>query len=95
MNQCTSRTNNGISGFCSVEILQKFVEFGKTGMMLHDLATWLDDPKAQYIPPWKPFDNVHFVDVCWAGRDLRRHRFDRYNVHAARKSREANVFLNP
>jgi metallo-beta-lactamase class B len=54
-----------IHGCCSAEILAKFVEFGKTGMMPQDLARWLDDPKAQYIEPWKPFDNVHFVGVCW------------------------------
>lgn len=54
-----------IHGCCSAEILAKFVEFGKTGMMPQDLAVWLDDPKAQYIKPWKPFDNVHFVGVCW------------------------------
>lgn len=65
MNQTASRPNHGIAGCCSAEILQKFVEFGKTGMMPNDLAKWLDDPKAQYIPPWKPFDNVHFVGVCW------------------------------
>lgn len=65
MNQTTSPPNHGISGCCSAEILQKFIEFGKSGMMPQDLAKWLDDPNAQYIPPWKPFENVYFVGVCW------------------------------
>lgn len=34
-------------------------------MMPQNLARWLDDPEAQYIELWKPFDNVHFVGVCW------------------------------
>ncbi|SMY09328.1 MBL fold metallo-hydrolase [Flavimaricola marinus] len=61
----TEHTSTAIHGCCSAEILQKFVEFGKTGTMPKDLSKWLDDPKAQYIEPWKPFDNVHFVGVCW------------------------------
>ncbi len=61
----TSHTSAPISGCCSAEILAKFVAFGKTGMMPQDLAVWLDDPDKQYIKPWKPFDNVHFVGVCW------------------------------
>lgn len=56
---------HGISGCCSAEILQKFVEFGKSGVMPKDLGKWLDDPEKQFIEPWKPFDNVHFVGVCW------------------------------
>lgn len=54
-----------ICGCCSADILARFVEFGKTGKMPPDLGVWLDDPKAQRIEPWKPFDNVHFVGVCW------------------------------
>jgi metallo-beta-lactamase class B len=61
----SSPVTHDISGCCSAEILQKFVEFGKSGMMPRDLAKWLNDPEAQFIPPWKPFDNVHFVGVCW------------------------------
>ena len=30
-----------------------------------DLGKWLDDPELQRIETWKPFDNVHFVGVCW------------------------------
>lgn len=65
MSQPATDMTDPISGCCSAEILAKFVQFGKTGMMPKDLAGWLDDPQKQYIKPWKPFDNVHFVGVCW------------------------------
>lgn len=54
-----------ICGCCSADILARFVEFGKSGVMPPDLGLWLDDPQKQYIQPWQPFDNVHFVGVCW------------------------------
>ncbi len=65
MSESSHTDQHPIAGCCSAEILQKFVEFGKSGMMPRDLAKWLDDPDAQFIAPWKPFDNVHFVGVCW------------------------------
>jgi metallo-beta-lactamase class B len=49
----------------SKEILARFEDFGRTGKMPPDLGRWLSDPKAQYIEPWKAFDNVYFVGVCW------------------------------
>lgn len=58
-------TDTAICGCCSADILARFVEFGKTGQMPPDLGKWLDDPELQRIAPWKPFDNVHFVGVCW------------------------------
>jgi len=61
----TSPASSPIQGCCSAEILARFVEFGKSGMMPQDLGRGLDDPKTQYSKPWKPFDNVHFVGVCW------------------------------
>lgn len=60
-----TRQADPICGCCSADILDRFVEFGKTGRMPPDLGVWLDDPEKQYIEPWKPFDNVHFVGVCW------------------------------
>lgn len=54
-----------ICGCCSADILARFVEFGRTGKMPPDLGQWLDDPEKQFIEPWQPFDNVHFVGVCW------------------------------
>ena len=52
-------------GCPSEQILARFEDFGRTGKMPPDLGRWLGDPKAQYIEPWKAFDNVYFVGVCW------------------------------
>lgn len=52
-------------GCPSGPILERFVDFGKTGQMPRDLGQWLNTPPAQYVEPWKPFDNVDFVGVCW------------------------------
>jgi metallo-beta-lactamase class B len=52
-------------GCPSKEIRAPFEEFGRTGKMPPDLGQWLFDPKAQYIEPWKAFENVYFVGVCW------------------------------
>ncbi|MCB1357967.1 MAG: MBL fold metallo-hydrolase [Maritimibacter sp.] len=52
-------------GCPSGPILERFVEFGKTGQMPPDLGKWLNTPSAQYVEPWKPFDNVDFVGICW------------------------------
>lgn len=52
-------------GCPSQPILARFEDFGRTGKMPPDLGRWLSDPKAQYIEPWKAFDNVYFVGVCW------------------------------
>jgi metallo-beta-lactamase class B len=59
-------------GCPSKEILTRFNEFGRTGKMPADLAAWQSNPKAQYIEPWKAFDNVYYVGICfvssWAVR---------------------------
>src|ERR1051325_7383489 len=52
-------------GCPSEQILARFEDFSRTGKMPPDLGRWLGDPKAQYIEPWKAFDNVYFVGVCW------------------------------
>lgn len=52
-------------GCPSDEIMGRFVEFGKTGIMPADLGRWLSDPRAQYVEPYKAFDNVWYVGVCW------------------------------
>lgn len=52
-------------GCPSEPIIERFIEFGKTGKMPQDLGKWLNTPDDQYIEPWKPFDNVDFVGVCW------------------------------
>lgn len=52
-------------GCPSKPILGKFIEFGKAGKMPKDLGQWLNTPSAQKIEPWKPFDNVDYVGICW------------------------------
>lgn len=52
-------------GCPSAPIMGKFVEFGKSGKMPKDLGKWLNTPPAQAIEPWKPFDNVDYVGICW------------------------------
>lgn len=52
-------------GCPSAQIQEKFAEFGRTGKMPSDLGFWLNLPKAQYVEPWSPFDNVDFVGICW------------------------------
>ena len=52
-------------GCPSAQILDRFVEFGRTGQMPPDLGAWLNTPEAQYVEPWSAFDNVDYVGVCW------------------------------
>lgn len=52
-------------GCPSGPIMQRFIEFGQTGQMPPDLGRWLSTPPDQYVEPWKPFDNVDYVGVCW------------------------------
>lgn len=52
-------------GCPSGAILERFTEFGRTGKMPPDLGKWLNDAEAQKVAPWKPFDNVDYVGVCW------------------------------
>ena len=52
-------------GCPSKPILERFVEFGKSGKMPPDLGKWLNTPEDQKVTPWKPFDNVDFVGICW------------------------------
>lgn len=52
-------------GCPSSPILGRFIEFGKTGKMPKDLGKWLNTPDAQKMKPWKPFNNVDYVGICW------------------------------
>ena len=71
----TALVSAGITGAASAEslfeggpsgaIIQRFIEVGKTGKMPPDLGKWLNTPADQYVEPWKPFDNVDYVGVCW------------------------------
>lgn len=68
MSVCTAGTASAESlfdGCPSTSIMQRFIEFGKSGKMPKDLGKWLNTPADQYVEPWKPFDNVDFVGVCW------------------------------
>jgi metallo-beta-lactamase class B len=53
------------TGCASKDVTAAFGDFLKTGKMPPDTGRWLYDKKAQYIAPWKAFDNVHFVGICW------------------------------
>jgi len=53
------------SGCATKDVTAAFGDFLRTGKMPPDTARWLYDKKAQYIEPWKAFDNVHFVGICW------------------------------
>ncbi|MCY0093731.1 MBL fold metallo-hydrolase [Hoeflea ulvae] len=52
-------------GCPSGPILERFTDFGRSGKMPPDLGKWLNDADAQKVEPWKPFDNVDYVGVCW------------------------------
>ena len=52
-------------GCPSGPILERFVDFGRSGKMPPDLGKWLNTPENQKVEPWKPFDNVDYVGVCW------------------------------
>lgn len=54
-----------LDGCPSAAIRQRFEEFQRAGKMPPDLGRWLSDPEAQYIEPYKAFDNVHYVGACW------------------------------
>lgn len=53
------------TGCAAKDVVAAFGDFGKTGKMPPDTARWLYDTKAQYIEPWKAFDNVYYVGICW------------------------------
>ena len=53
------------TGCASKDVTAAFGDFLRTGKMPPDTGRWLYDKKAQYIEPWKAFDNVYFVGICW------------------------------
>ncbi len=54
-----------VDGCPSEPIMAGFAEFGKTGKMPPELGKWLGNVEAQRIEPFKPFDNVDYVGICW------------------------------
>jgi metallo-beta-lactamase class B len=49
----------------SAPIAAMFTVFGDTGRMPPDLGRFLQDAALQKIEPYKAFDNVHYVGICW------------------------------
>ena len=49
----------------SAPIAALFKVFGDTGRMPPDLGRFLQTAALQKIEPYKTFDNVHYVGICW------------------------------
>jgi metallo-beta-lactamase class B len=49
----------------SAPIAALFKVFGDTGRMPPDLGRFLQSAALQKIEPYKAFDNVHYVGICW------------------------------
>ena len=49
----------------SAPIAALFKTFGDTGRMPPDLGRFLQNAALQKIEPYKAFDNVHYVGICW------------------------------
>jgi metallo-beta-lactamase class B len=49
----------------SAPIAGLFKVFGDTGRMPPDLGRFLRDAALQKVEPYKAFDNVHYVGICW------------------------------
>lgn len=49
----------------SAPLMAAFTVFGETGKMPPDLGKFLADAKLQKIEPYKAFDNVYYVGICW------------------------------
>ena len=49
----------------SAPIYARFTAFFETGRMPPDLARFLGDAAQQTVEPYKAFDNVYYVGICW------------------------------
>lgn len=49
----------------SAPIAALFKVFGDTGRMPPDLGRFLQSAALQKIEPYKAFDNVHYIGICW------------------------------
>ena len=49
----------------SAAIFAQYVAFSDTGRMSPELVRFINDPALQKIEPYKAFDNVYYVGVCW------------------------------
>ncbi len=56
----------GEAGTCPVErITAGLDQLSATGKMPEDVRVLLNDPAVQRIAPFRAFDNVYFVGICW------------------------------
>jgi len=49
----------------SAPLMAAFTVFGDTGRMPPELARFLGDEPANATEPYKAFDNVYYVGICW------------------------------
>lgn len=49
----------------SAPIAEQFTIFGDTGRMPPELGRFLQDERLQQMEPYKAFDNVYYVGICW------------------------------
>ena len=49
----------------SAPLMAAFTVLGETGRMPPDLVKFLGDAALNKIEPYKAFDNVHYVGICW------------------------------
>ncbi|MGE0288351.1 MAG: MBL fold metallo-hydrolase [Bradyrhizobium sp.] len=49
----------------SAPLMAAFVAFGETGRMPSNLAKFLGDAALNKVEPYKAFDNVYYVGICW------------------------------
>lgn len=49
----------------STPLMAAFTIFGETGRMPPNLAKFLSDEASNKIEPYKAFDNVYYVGICW------------------------------
>jgi metallo-beta-lactamase class B len=49
----------------SAPLMAAFTAFGETGHMPPDLVAFLSDGPLNMIEPYKAFDNVYYVGICW------------------------------
>ena len=62
----TASAQDPLTSRCeSAPIAALFKVFGDTGRMPPDLGRFLQSAALQKIEPYKAFDNVHYVGICW------------------------------
>jgi metallo-beta-lactamase class B len=54
-----------ITGCSSKQINAAFADLGRTGKLAPEVGRWVMNTRAQYEKPYRAFDNVYFVGVCW------------------------------